>query len=343
VNPEDILQEFRSALKQANDEAALENVRVKFLGKRSAIKAALKNLREVPAEQRKEVAQKLNDAQNTIAQELEAHQSEIGKQQLAKRLESEWIDTELPGLATARGALHPVHEVENRCISVLRQLGFSLASGPEVESPRYNFDYLNIPEHHPARDLQDTFWVQGDLVLRSHTSTIQARTLEQGLPLPLKLAAAGRVYRNEAVDATHLAMFHQLEGFWVEKGITFSHLKGVLSFVAKSLYGAERTFRFKPKFYPYTEPSIGLDIACTSCLGDGCEACHDAGWVTIIGAGMIHPKIMRNFGYTDPGVRGIAFGWGTTRMTSQWLGVSRVKTLYEQDVRFFDSLPRSLA
>jgi phenylalanyl-tRNA synthetase alpha chain len=338
-NPEQILQAFRDELGRAQSPNELRNLRVKYLGKKSELKNALKNLREVPAEQRAAVAKALNDAQASVEAELTARESTAQAAELTKKLEAEWVDIALPGLVTERGCKHPVRTVEERCLAVLRQLGFQVADGPQVESPFYNFDALNIPPHHPARDMQDTFWVQGELVLRSHTSTIQARTLEKRLPLPLKYASPGRVYRNEAVDATHLAMFHQLEGFWVEKGLTFAHLKGVLSFVAGSLY-ENRKFRFKPKFYPYTEPSIGLDIACSSCGGEGCGACHDAGWVTIIGAGMIHPKIMKNFGYTEPGVRGIAFGWGTSRMTSQWLGLGRAKSMYEQDMRFFKSLRR---
>ncbi|HKY34957.1 MAG TPA: phenylalanine--tRNA ligase subunit alpha [Polyangiaceae bacterium] len=338
-NPQQILQAFRAELAQAKRPNELRDLRVKYLGKKSELKSALKSLREIPAEQRAEVAKQLNDAQATIESELLARESTAQASELSQKLEQEWVDIALPGLVTERGVKHPVRVVEERCLAVLRQLGFQVASGPEVESPFYNFDALNIPPHHPARDMQDTFWVQGDLVLRSHTSTIQARTLEKRLPLPLKYASPGRVYRNEAVDATHLAMFHQLEGFWVEQGLSFAHLKGVLSFVAGSLY-ENRKFRFKPKFYPYTEPSIGLDIACLSCGGEGCGACHDAGWVTIIGAGMIHPKIMKSFGYTEPGVRGIAFGWGTTRMTAQWLGLSRAKSMYEQDMRFLRSMRR---
>jgi phenylalanyl-tRNA synthetase alpha chain len=338
-NPEQILRAFRAELEQARDAASLRELRVRHLGKKSELKLALKSLRDVPAEQRAEVAQRLNEAQAAMERELGEREAQSQSEELARRVRAEWVDVELPGIAPERGLRHPVHAIEERCMAVLRQLGFERGSGPEVESPFYNFDALNIPPHHPARDMQDTFWVQGGLVLRSHTSTIQARTLEQRPPLPLKIAAPGRVYRNEAVDATHLAMFHQLEGFWVDRGLTFAHLKGVLSFVAGSLYES-RKFRFKPKFYPYTEPSIGLDIACLNCSGEGCDACHDAGWVTIIGAGMIHPKIMKNFGYTEPGVRGIAFGWGTTRMASQWIGLSRAKSMYEQDMRFLSSLRR---
>jgi len=187
--------------------------------------------------------------------------------------------------------------------------------------------------------MQDTFWLPNRLLLRSHTTTVQARILQQRPPLPLRVASAGRVYRNEAVDATHLAMFHQFEGIWVDRGLTFAHLKGVLAFLAKALYG-DRRIRFKPKFYPYTEPSVGVDLSCGPCDGAGCEACHGAGWVTILGAGMIHPKVFREFGYDPDEVSGIAFGLGTTRMAAQGSGVSKVKSLYEQDLRVHETLHR---
>jgi phenylalanyl-tRNA synthetase alpha chain len=227
-------------------------------------------------------------------------------------------------------------------MDVLRRLGFQMVDGPEVDSPFYNFDALNIPEHHPARDMQDTFWLDGDprLLLRSHTTTIQARVLEKRPELPVRIAAVGRVYRNEAVDATHLAMFHQFEGIWVDKGLTFAHLKGTLAFVARSLFGESRRVRFKPKFYPYTEPSIGVDVSCGVCGGVGCSACHGAGWVTILGAGMVHPKLFLQFGYDPDEVSGIAFGFGTTRMASQWSGVHKVRSLYEPDLRVLHALHR---
>src|SRR5690349_6085057 len=208
-NPEQILQAFRDELARAQSPNELRDLRVKYLGKKSELKNALKNLREVPAEQRASVAKALNDAQASVEAALTARESTAQAAELTKKLEAEWVDIDLPGLVTERGCKHPVRTVEERCLAVLRQLGFQVADGPQVESPFYNFDALNIPPHHPARDMQDTFWVQGDLVLRSHTSTIQARTLEKRLPLPLKHASPGRVYRNEAVDATHLAMFHQ--------------------------------------------------------------------------------------------------------------------------------------
>jgi len=207
-----------------------------------------------------------------------------------------------------------------------------VVEGPEVEHPYYNFDALNIPEHHPARDMQDTFWVDGGWLLRSHTTTVQARVLQQRPTPPVRVASLGRVYRNEAVDATHTAMFHQMEGIWVDRGLTFAHLKGTLAVIARALYG-DQPIRFKPKFYPYTEPSVGVDLQCSVCQGAGCEACHGAGWVTILGSGMIHPKVFLEFGYDPDEVSGIAFGFGTSRMAAQRAGVVKSRTLYEQDIR----------
>ena len=227
-------------------------------------------------------------------------------------------------------------------MAVLRQLGFELVDGPEVDNAFHNFDALNIPEHHPARDMQDTFWVTGGLLLRSHTTTVQARVLSTKPELPIRVASMGRVYRNEAVDATHLAMFHQFEGIWIDRGLTFSHLKGVLEFLARSLYGTQ-PIRFKPKFYPYTEPSVGVDLQCAICNGDGCSACHGAGWVTILGAGMVHPKVFETFGFDSTEVSGIAFGLGTTRMMSQSVNAPALRPLYNQEMQILQDLNRNRA
>ncbi len=331
---------FRADLAAAQDPAALEEVRRVHTGKKSAVKAALSELRNVPPEDRPAFAAAIHAAQETVERELAAAAAVIEARALDAQLRAEWQDLSLPGLAQARGMRHPVSQVHARCLDVLRQLGFELVDGPEVESPFYNFDALNIPEHHPARDMQDTFWVTGGLLLRSHTTTVQARVLEARPSLPIRVASAGRVYRNEAVDATHLAMFHQLEGLWVDRGVTFGHLKGTLSFVARALFGQERRVRFKPKFYPYTEPSVGVDVSCTVCDGAGCEACHHAGWVTILGAGMVHPKVLMQFGYDPNEVSGFAFGFGTTRMASQWAGVNKVRGLYEPDLEVLTNIHR---
>jgi phenylalanyl-tRNA synthetase alpha chain len=339
MNVDALLQQFRTDLDAAADPAAVEEVRRTHTGKKSPIKTAFKELRNVAADERSTVAAALNSASEAIIAELETATKTIAAKALSAQLNAEWEDLSMPGQTTRRGARHPLTVVENRCMNVLRRLGFELVDGPEIETAYYNFDALNIPEHHPARDMQDTFWVTGGLLLRSHTTTVQARVLESKPPLPIRIASAGRVYRNEAVDATHLAMFHQLEGLWIDRGLTFANLKGLLSFIAKSLYGEGR-IRFNPKFYPYTEPSVGLDLACALCDGAGCEACHDAGWVTILGAGMVHPKVFKEFGYDPDEVSGIAFGLGTTRMAAQWAGVSKAKSLYDQELAVLQDLHR---
>ena len=339
VNLDAILDGFRQALGEATTPQALDEVKRTHLGKKSAIKQASKGLGKLPPEQRPVVAKAINARRGQMEQELAERGARLDAEALAAQLDAEWADLSLPGVATPRGARHPVSLVEQRCLAVMRQLGFELVEGPEVEGAFYNFDALNIPEHHPARDMQDTFWVDGGLLLRSHTTTVQARVLEQRPTPPLKVASAGRVYRNEAVDATHLAMFHQLEGFWLDEGLGFAHLKGLLAFVAKALFG-DRPLRFKPKFYPYTEPSVGLDVLCSGCDGAGCGACHGAGWVTIIGSGMIHRNVLTQFGYDPDKVGGIAFGWGTTRMATQWIGVKKLKGLYEGDLALLQAVHR---
>ncbi|MBN2800525.1 MAG: phenylalanine--tRNA ligase subunit alpha [Deltaproteobacteria bacterium] len=335
-----ILEAFQAELSSADSPAALEELARKHTGKKSPLKLALKGLKDVPADERPLVAQAVHAAQERIEVALDQTRRRVEQAALTAALDAEWADLSMPGVAPRRGARHPLTVVENQCLDVLRRLGFELVDGPEVEEPYYNFDALNIPEHHPARDMQDTFWVNGGRLLRSHTTTVQARVLSGHPKLPIRIASAGRVYRNEAVDATHLAMFHQLEGLWIDEGITFAHLKGILAFIVRSLYGADRKIRFKPKFYPYTEPSVGVDLSCAVCGGAGCSACHGAGWVTILGAGMIHPKVFMEFGYDPNKVSGIAFGLGTTRMAAQWAGVHRVKSLYEQDLRVMHTLSR---
>lgn len=347
------LEELRSAfltdLASAEDPAAVERVRTTHLGGKAPIKGLLKGLGAVAAEERPAVAQLVQAVQREIEDTLTAKKVAIEAAAVSARLEAEWTDLSVPGIATPAGSEHPVSAVERRCMELMRRLGFVAVEGPEVETPFYNFDALNIPEHHPARDMQDTFWLQGGQhLLRSHTTTVQARVLEDlgrrqragEDVLPMRVVSLGRVYRNEAVDATHLAMFHQFEGIWVDRGLTFAHLKGTLAFVVGELFGKDRRIRFKPKFYPYTEPSVGVDVACVRCDGAGCEACHGAGWVTILGAGMIHPKVFRTFGFDPAEVTGIAFGLGTTRMAAQWAGVSKVRSMYEGDLRVHAALSR---
>jgi phenylalanyl-tRNA synthetase alpha chain len=339
---EQTLTTFRSELSAAQTPDALQDLRTRYLGKKSYVKTALKSLGAMPAEERPKFAKDVNDAQAAIERELDGATARIAEAAVARQIESEWQDLTLPGIAQQRGSTHPLTQVQAKCMDVMRRLGFELAEGPDIDTPYYNFDALNIPENHPARDMQDTFWLPNNMLLRSHTTTVQARVLQKKPPLPIKVVAAGRVYRNEAVDATHLAMFHQFEGIWVEEGLTFGDLKGTLLEIAKSIYGEDHLFRFKPKYYPYTEPSVGMDIQCAVCFGktDQCPTCRGAGWITILGSGMIHPKVFIEFGYDYTKVSGIAFGLGTTRIAAQAAGMTALKPLYEQDLRVHRTIHR---
>jgi phenylalanyl-tRNA synthetase alpha chain len=333
---------FRAELAACSTPEAVQELRTKYLGKKSYVKTALKSLGGMSPEERPLFAKQVNDAQAAIERELDEAVARIADEAIEKQVQAEWQDLTMPGVAQERGAPHPLTQVHDACMAVMRRLGFSMAEGPEAETPYYNFDALNIPENHPARDMQDTFWLPNNLLLRSHTTTVQARVLEQKPPLPIKVVAAGRVYRNEAVDATHLAMFHQFEGIWVEEGLTFGDLKGTLLEIAKSIYGEGHKFRFKPKYYPYTEPSVGMDMQCTVCLAkdENCPTCKGAGWITILGSGMIHPKVFIEFGYDHTKLSGIAFGLGTTRIAAQASGITALKPLYEQDLRVHRTIKR---
>jgi phenylalanyl-tRNA synthetase alpha chain len=255
MTTEQTLSEFHAELAAATTPEELSALRTKFLGKKSYVKTALKSLGAMPAEERPRFAQSINDASRTIENALDEADARIKESAAAKQIEAEWQDLTLPGIAQERGSTHPLTQVHKKAMDVMRRLGFTLAEGPEIETPYYNFDAHNH-------------------LLRSHTTTVQARVLEQHPPLPIKVVAAGRVYRNEAVDATHLAMFHQFEGIWVEQGLTYGDLKGTLLEIAKSIYGEGHEFRFKPKYYPYTEPSVGMDMQCTVCFGkqENCPA-----------------------------------------------------------------------
>lgn len=335
-----LVDNFSQKLKTLQTKQDLQHLKTEFLGKKSQLKQNFQQLKHWDLAQRPQRAQQLNHIQRYFEESLKEQASHLAQQEIEEQLAQEWVDLTMPGTAPPFGAKHPIADLEKRMRALLRQLGFEFVDGPEVEDPYFCFDALNIPKHHPARDLQDTFWVEGKRVLRTHTTSVQARVLQQKPKLPIKVASAGRVYRNEAVDATHTAMFHQMEGFWLDTNISFTHLKGILMFLAKRLFGESHRFRFKPKYYPYTEPSIGLDVSCTNCLGEGCEACHDNGWITLIGAGMIHRNVLLEFGYDPDQVTGLAFGWGTTRLAAQWVQLSNIKSLYEQDLRLFHALKR---
>lgn len=328
---------FLAVLDETTDLKSLEAAKVAALGKKGWVKQSFDLVKQAAPAEKKALAQSLNDLKTSVEAVLEAAEQRIAVAQIQAQVEAEWVDWSMPGTLASKGALHPLTIIERRCIEVLQMLGFEVAEGPEVETPFHNFDALNIPEHHPARDMQDTFWLDNNFLLRSHTSTVQIRALEQAKaeakPLPLKIIAPGRVYRNETVDATHLACFHQFEGLWVDHDVTFAELKAVLSFTVQKIFGDDWALRFKPKFYPYTEPSIGIDIRLKD-KGQG----KPGPWLTILGAGMVHEHVFKNTGYDPATTKGFAFGLGISRIVAMAYGVESMRSLYESDLRVHQRL-----
>lgn len=324
------MKELINELSNAKTIQDLDNIKSKWLGKKSELKAKFDALKDVPADSRQAIGAELNAMRVKIEELIENTKSEIAQKIIAEKIAKDTFDMTLPGVGISTGAMHPVTVIEEKCISALRTLGFIPVEGPEIEEPKYNFDLLDIPPHHPARDMQDTFWIKKEELLpRTHTTSVQSRYMMSlngdESKLPLKIVSPGRAYRNEAIDATHLALFHQFEGLWVGRDVKISELKGTIEFILKEIYGNSVKVRFKPKFYPYTEPSIGADID----LGDG--------WVTIVGAGMVSPQVIKNFGFDPDRVSGFAFGFGTSRLAGEFAGAN-MRELYGMDLRVFKNI-----
>jgi phenylalanyl-tRNA synthetase alpha chain len=323
--------------KRVLNEESLEDFRREWLAKEGYVKQLFNQLRLVEPTEKPAVAQRLNLLRQDAESFVLSRSSEFVKKAQSAKLAKEYIDCSIPGVSPGVGAPHPITRVERKIFDILKPFGFTAVEGPELETEYYCFDSLNIPQHHPARDMQDTFYAETGHVLRTHTTSVQARTLKQG-GLPIKIASFGRTFRNETEDASHQAMFHQFELVWLEEGLTMSHLMGLISHILKNLYGTRRKVRFVPKFYPYTEPSLGPQLDCSLCKGKGCAACGGAGWVTVGGAGMIHRKVLREFGYDPEKVSGIAFGLGSSRLVGQFFGVPTLKMIYENDLRVLREL-----
>ena len=274
---------------------------------------------------------------NTVRSDIEAKIAEksaaIKKIEQAKKLEKETIDVTLPGKKSEKGGLHPLNTVLKDMINIFQSMGFDVVDGPEVETEYYNFEALNVPADHPARDMQDTFYVGDGLILRSQTSATQIRTMENRKP-PIRMICPGRVYRADDVDATHSPVFHQIEGLVVDKGITMCDLKGTLEQFAKEIYGSDTKVKFRPSFFPFTEPSVEVDVSCSECGGKGCRVCKGSGWIEILGAGMVHPRVLERCGIDPEEYSGFAFGIGLDRLTTTRYKISDIRLLFENDVRF---------
>lgn len=324
--------ELEAALGAVSSPDDIELIKRDWLSKEGTLKSLFKQLRDVPAELKPAIAERINRLKLRVEGFVETRAAEMAGEALRKKLAEQFVDLSLPSLDPGLGRAHPVTQVERMIASILRPFGFRNVQGPEVETEYFCFDSLNIPAHHPARDMQDTFYTDTGHVLRTHTTSVQARVLQQG-GLPVKVASFGRVYRNETEDPSHQAMFHQFELVWLEEGLTFSHLMGLISHILKEIYGKRRKVRFVPKFYPYTEPSLGPQIDCVICKSKGCSSCGGSGWVTVGGAGMVHRNVLLEFKYDPEKVSGFAFGLGTSRLAGQMFNIPRLKMLYENDLR----------
>jgi phenylalanyl-tRNA synthetase alpha chain len=302
------------------------------LGKNGLITEALKNLQQVPAEDRPRIGKASNDVKNRIAESLESKKNEL-EGGAGSEAPKDW-DPTLPGHKLSAGKIHPLTAVQKEISAIFKGMGFDIAEGPDVESDYYNFLALNFPPDHPARDAQDTFYVK-EKVLRTHTSPIQVRVMERNKP-PFKFIAPGRVYRNEAIDATHHHIFHQVEGFLVDEGVQFGHLKGTLDVFIKKFFGETVRTRFRPSFFPFTEPSAEMDISCVFCEGKGCRICKNSGWVEMMGCGMIDPVVLNNCGVDPEKWSGFAFGMGVERIALFKYGIDDIRFFYQNDLRFLE-------
>ncbi|MEN8179913.1 MAG: phenylalanine--tRNA ligase subunit alpha [Pseudomonadota bacterium] len=327
-----LLAEAQTAVVDAASLAELDDVRVRYLGKSGLLTGQLKKLGALPKEQRPQAGQAINKAKQALQQAIEARKAVLDEQALANRLTSERIDVTLPGRGKRLGGLHPVSRTLERIESLFAHAGFEVVEGPEIEDDYHNFEALNIPAHHPARAMHDTFYFDAHLLLRTHTSPVQIRTMEQGKP-PMKIIAPGRVYRCDS-DLTHTPMFHQVEGFLVDENVSFADLKGVIYDFLSSFFERELKLRFRPSYFPFTEPSAEVDIECVMCGGKGCRVCSHTGWLEVLGCGMIHPEVFRHVGIDSELYTGYAFGMGVERLTMLRYGVNDLRLFFENDLRF---------
>lgn len=330
----DLLEKIRSeameGLKAADVD--IESLRIKYLGKKGELTAVLRGMGALSAEERPKIGQLANEIRADIENAIEERQKELKNRLLEAKLKKEKIDVTLP-VDGDIGHSHPLTLVQRELEDIFIGMGFSIEEGPEVELDYYNFQALNIPENHPARDTQDTFYITDKILLRSQTSPVQVRTMEKQKP-PIRMISPGRVYRSDAVDATHSPLFHQLEGLVVDKGITMGDLKGMLEIFAKQVFGEETRIRFRPHHFPFTEPSAEVDVSCFACGGKGCRICKGEGWIEILGAGMVHPNVLRGCGIDPDVYSGFAFGFGIERIAMLKYHIDDMRLLYENDTRF---------
>ena len=332
---EAIRQEAEAALQTCTDAKQLDAIRVQYLGKKGALTAILKQMGKLSAEERPVMGQLANAVRSDIESAITKQQAAIAEAALEQKLQSETLDITLPGKQKKIGGLHPLTIVENEIKEIFLGMGFSVADGPEVEYDYYNFEALNLPPDHPARDTQDTFYITDNILLRTQTSSVQVHVMEHQKP-PIRVISPGRVFRSDAIDATHSPLFHQVEGLFVDKGITMADLKGTLELLMQRLYGDDCKIRLRPHHFPFTEPSAEVDVMCYNCYGKGCRLCKGEGYIELLGAGMVHPKVLEGCGIDSNVYSGFAFGLGLERIVMRRYNIQDMRLLFENDYRFLE-------
>ncbi len=330
---EQIKKSFHEKLGKLSTSEELEKLRVEYLGKKGEFTQILRSMGSLTAEERPQMGKLVNEAKAELEEEINKLKTSLKEKKMNEKLESEIIDISLPGDKTPMGGKHPLMITMEKIEQIFLEMGFTIEEGPEVELDYYNFEALNIPKDHPARGEQDTFYINDHVVLRTQTSPVQIRTIEQQKP-PIKMISPGKVYRSDDVDATHSPIFYQIEGLVIDKGITFGDLKGTLEQFVKKLYGDNIETKFRPHHFPFTEPSAEMDGTCFVCEGAGCKVCKGEGWMELLGCGMVHPEVLRKGGIDPEVYSGFAFGFGLDRMTMQKFGIEDIRLLYESDMRF---------
>ena len=325
-----------TAIKAATDQQVLQDVRVKYLGKKGEVTALLKGLGKLSPEERPKMGALVNAVRQALEEEIDALKTSMEVAAMNARLEEEKIDITLPGRAPKTGHIHPLTTVNEMIEDFFMKMGYTVEEGPEIEQDHFNFECLNLPKDHPARDMQDSFYITENFLLRTHTSPVQARTMQRHEPnSPIRMIAPGKVYRWD-YDATHSPVFHQVEGLIIDEHITFADLKGTIETFLRHMFGDETKVRFRTSFFPFTEPSAEVDISCVMCGGEGCRVCSHTGWLEILGCGMVHPRVLELNGYDPNKVKGFAFGMGVERIAMLLYGIGDLRLFFEDDIRFLE-------
>lgn len=331
---EKIVKDAIASIKDVKNNTLLNDVKSKFIGKKGSISEIMKKMKDLPNEEKPKLGAASNKAKNEIENAINKQRELIENEEINAKLSSETIDVTLPGVSVKRGAIHPLSLITNQLSNHFISLGYTVKEGPEVETDVNNFEKLNLPKDHPARDMQDTFYIDANTLLRTHTSPVQVRTMIEEKGKPLMIVCPGKVYRRDSDDATHSHQFMQLEGLVLGSDITMADLKGTLLSVVKEMFGNDREIRLRPSFFPFTEPSVEVDVTCAKCKGKGCNICKGTGWIEILGAGMVNKEVLRMCGYDDNEVQGFAFGIGIERIAMLKFGVEDIRNFYTNDVRF---------